>query len=374
MKQSKRRRSHLRQIILIILCIELLMLSGILVYVRLAPPTVDTEDSAVYHDDLTVNGRMLTAKRKVEDTIIPKATGKNLTIWKGEIPKAVDFIHDIEGDSKVTVSFEQQPDFTKIGTQTIHLILSDSSGNQTRLSVTVTVKEDKEPPVISGAKDLVVTIGDSISYKKGITVTDNKDKKLSFSVNNSEVNLKKAGSYTVTYTAEDTAGNQAKRTIQVEVKEAQITEEQLFKQCDKVLDKILKTDMTKREEAYAIYRWIKKNIGYSGTSDKSDWITEAYRGLTEYTGDCFTYYAVAQALLTRAEIDNMCVTRVGGRTKHYWNLVNCGDGWYHYDSCPNKDHKETFMMTDKEAKEYTNIRGNNYYTFDKSLYPATPEE
>ena len=42
----------------------------------------------------------------------------------------------------------------------------------------------------------------------------------------------------------------------------------------------------------------------------------------------------------------MRVTRVGGKTSHYWNLINCGDGWYHFDSCPHKDKLETFMLTD----------------------------
>ncbi|NLK03440.1 MAG: hypothetical protein GX319_03390 [Clostridiales bacterium] len=70
----------------------------------------------------------------------------------------------------------------------------------------------------------------------------------------------------------------------------------------------------------------------------------------------------------------MLVTRVGGRTQHFWNLINCGDGWYHFDTCPNKDKMQSFMLTDAEVEAYTKKRGNNYYNFDKSLYPATPEE
>ena len=69
-------------------------------------------------------------------------------------------------------------------------------------------------------------------------------------------------------------------------------------------------------------------------SDKSDWKTGAYTGLTAGRGDCFTYYAVSRALLTALGIDNLAVERVGGETRHFWNLVNCGDGWYHFDACP----------------------------------------
>ena len=64
----------------------------------------------------------------------------------------------------------------------------------------------------------------------------------------------------------------------------------------------------------------------------------------------------------------MRVTRVGKMES------DCGDGWYHFDTCPNKDKMATFMLTDAEVEAYTKKRGNNYYTFDKSLYPATPEK
>ena len=74
--------------------------------------------------------------------------------------------------------------------------------------------------------------------------------------------------------------------------------------------------MTQRV-AWEIYRWIKGHVSYVGTSDKSDWKKEAYRGIVNGVGDCFTYYAVSEALLTRAGIDNMLVTRVGGRTQHF---------------------------------------------------------
>ena len=42
-------------------------------------------------------------------------------------------------------------------------------------------------------------------------------------------------------------------------------------------------------------------------------------------------------------------------------------------TCPNKDKMQSFMLTDAEV-ETIQKRGNNYYNFDKSLYPATPEE
>ena len=101
-----------------------------------------------------------------------------------------------------------------------------------------------------------------------------------------------------------------------------------------VLDRIVWDDMTRLEQARAVFDYVHDHITYTGHSDKSDWKTGAYTGLTTGKGDCFTYYAVSRALLTALGIDNLAVERVGGETRHFWNLVNCGDGWYHFDACP----------------------------------------
>ncbi len=335
--------------------------------------TLDLSKPTIHQIKLSVNNKEVTGYIEVVDTIAPKATVNNQQVWLGEEVEPMSFLKDIVDVSEVVAAYKTAPDFNKLGEQELILILKDSSGNTTELPATMTVVEDTVAPEFQGVSDKVVYIGDSISYKKGVTVTDNKDKDLSFSVDSSKVNLKKEGTYTVTYTAKDTAGNKASKKINVQVKKFVVSEDMVNKLCDDVLEKIKKSNMTNREVAYAIYTWIKKHISYSGDSDKSDWQAEAYRGMTNGSGDCFTYFAVAQALLTRAGIDNMEVNRVGGRTRHYWNLINCGDGWYHFDSCPNKDHKESFMLTDKQVEELTKKRGNNYYNFDKSLYPATPE-
>lgn len=335
---------------------------------------LDISKPVTYPVELSINGNTLTAHLEVVDTTAPKASVKNQKIWAGEALEAAAFVEEMEDVSEVSVSYKDTPDFNRSGEQKVSLVLKDSAGNTTLLTAILTVEKDTQAPEFVGIVDKTVNIGESISYKKGVSVTDNRDKELSYSVDSSKVNLKKEGTYPVTYTARDTSGNQTTKTIQVEVKKFTVSEDKVNELCDEILGKVTKSTMTNRETAYAIYKWIKQNIGYSGDSDKSDWLAEAYRGMTNKSGDCFTYFAVAQALLTRAGIDNMEVTRVGGRTRHYWNLVNCGDGWYHFDSCPNKDHMDSFMLTDKEVEEYTKKRGNNYYNFDKSLYPATPEK
>ena len=323
---------------------------------------------------LNVNGKSINSQIIIQDTTAPTAKVVHQETWREESIDAISFITDIIDATNVKTTYKEMPDFSLLGDQKVNILLEDESGNQTELTSTLTVKEDTEPPVIIGVRDKTCYIGEALSYRKGISVKDNKDEKVDLKIDSSSVNLKKEGSYPVIYTATDKAGNVATKEATITVKKFVVTEETLNKLTDEILGKITTESMTKREVAYAIYKWVKKHLSYTGSSDKSDWMAEAYRGIKNGTGDCFTYYAISEALLTRAGIDNMLVTRVGGKTRHYWNLINCGDGWYHFDTCPNRDKMPTFMLTDAEVEKYTEYRGNNYYNFDRSLYPATPEE
>lgn len=336
--------------------------------------TIDTSKPVIHNIIINVDGREVSANIEVIDTIAPIVTFHNGEIWNDELPPADIFLTSKIDATEVKISYKEPPDLTVLGEQVIYLIAEDEGGNRAEQSVTVTVKEDTQPPEIIGISDKTVYIGESIAYRKGVSVIDNKDQDLKASIDSSDVNLKKEGTYKVVYSAKDKAGNSSTVETKVTVIKFSVSEDTVNELADGVLEDILEKDMTKEDKAYAIYKWVKGHVSYSGYSDKTDWLAEAYRAIEDGEGDCFTYYAVAQALLTRAGIDNMRVTRVGGRTQHFWNLINCGSGWYHFDTCPNKDHVDAFMLTDKEVEAYTEKRGNNYYTFDKSLYPATPEE
>nr|WP_325185867.1 transglutaminase domain-containing protein [uncultured Oscillibacter sp.] len=153
---------------------------------------------------------------------------------------------------------------------------------------------------------------------------------------------------------------------------ASFTQEGLDELVQQAIDNIITPGMTRLEQAKAVWKFAKNGISYTGKSDKSDWRSGAYEGLRTRRGDCFTYYAVSRALLTALGIDNLEVQRVGGPTSHYWNLVNCGDGWYHFDATPRSSKMPyfvSFMFTDQEAADYTARAGRNYYNFDGSLYP-----
>lgn len=268
-------------------------------------------------------------------------------------------------------------------------------------SVLVLYPEDKEPPVITGARDLTVTVGGTVSYRDGVTVTDNVDENVQLQVDAGQVNLAQAGTYPVTYSAEDSRGNRTEITISVLVEEepaqeqpgggstgepngpGTVTKENLDELAAGILNQIITPDMTQRQKARAIFDYVSGNVRYVGTPDQVDWVTAAYVGFTQRRGDCFYYFACSKELLTLAGIPNIDLNRVNGNSDHYWQLVNVGDGWYHFDACPHPDSYPltAFLLTEAEVRQYSTLFTGiwlNYYVYDYDACPVTvvgtPEE
>jgi hypothetical protein len=309
---------------------------------------------------------------KVVDTTPPKAKLKDLEITMPNVVEASDFIESISDVSEYSVSFKSQPDFTKEGKQEVIIYISDEHKNSVELRANLTIIKDTNPPVIEGLEDKVVFVGDSISYRQGVVVTDDIDSEVELTIDNSKVNLKQPGEYTAVYIATDSSGNTTKEEIKVIVRaktDNPVDEEEVFAIADQVLSEIINPSMSMLDKAWSIYSWVVRNLSYVNASDKTDWINGAYEGFITKKGDCFTYFSVTKTLLTRADIPNLDVRRVGGSTNHYWHLVDCGQGWYHLDTTPQRDYLQVFMLTDEEVEAYTARAGRNYYTYDKSLYP-----
>lgn len=140
--------------------------------------------------------------------------------------------------------------------------------------------------------------------------------------------------------------------------------------CDQILARITDDSMSKRQKAAAIYSWVRGNFRYSGRSATRDWVQEAYQGLRRHHGDCYTYFAVSQALLTRSGINCIEVIRYTDND-HYWNLVQLEDGWWHFDTTPRSAGGYFCLWTDGQMLSYS-ARHHNCFAFDRSLYPPTP--
>lgn len=317
---------------------------------------------------IQVDGEEYTSILHIRDTVPPKAEVQDIEGFAVLPREAEDFVTEIEDATAVTVAFREEPDLLFIGTQQVELVFTDAGGNETVKKAELTLYEDTEPPVIYGATDITIYMGDSVAYRKNVTVEDNCLEGLQLTVDTSNVDLKQAGVYPVVYTAVDAAGNTDTVTISLTVIERMYTIEEMYALVDAVLEKIITPDMSDRDKAWAIYTYIRRNVGYTEYPEKGDWVRAAYEGLAKRQGDCYVYACTSKALLTRAGVKNMDISKIPTRREHYWNLVDVGDGWYHFDTTPRSDHTVFFLWTDADLMAYSALH-YNCHNYDRTLYP-----
>lgn len=318
---------------------------------------------------IKADGINYTANLHIVDTVAPKVQVQDIQGYTLVPYKAEDFVVSIEDATEVTAKFAEPPDVHKKGEQQVEICVVDSGGNECIKSAKLTLEEDIEAPVIHGVKDITVFVDSAISYKKNVEITDNCPQGLELIVDNSAVNLSEPGTYPVTYTAKDLAGNETSASATVTVRIRTYSEEEVYALADSVLAEIIKEGMTPLEKVQAIYNYIRSHISYISNSEKEGWIRAAYEGLVDGKGDCYAFACTSKALLTRAGINNLDIVKIPSRTSHYWNLVDLGEGWYHFDTTPRQDGTVFFMWTEAQLMEYS-ARNNGSHNYDHTLYPA----
>lgn len=328
---------------------------------------IDMSTVGEYEIQIQMNGYTYTSLLAVVDTVLPILQVQDVTAYTTSDLQAEDFVVLAQDATTLTCSFLQEPDMTRTGTQEVTVWVEDEGGNSVMANANLTLAEDTEAPVLAGVKDITVFIGDSVSYKTGVKATDNCDGEISFQVDNSKVDLNTEGSYQVIYSAKDRAGNETSATVTVTVRKRAYSIEEVDALADKVLEKIITDDMNQYDKLTAIYKWVRGHVGYINHSDKGDWVKAAYEGLALGQGDCYVFACVAKELLTRAGITNMDIEKIPAKTEHYWNLVDIGEGWYHYDTCPRKDKSVFCYVSDADLMEYSNAH-NGSHNYDKTIY------
>lgn len=307
----------------------------------------------------------------VVDTIAPTGQVSSINNWIGNKVAAEAFLVSYTDETSVTCTYKTEPDFSIEGSQPVTIVLTDEYGNKTEYSTTLVLKADTEKPVISGATPKDFYVGEPMNFTYGVYAKDNKDGDVNVITDTSKVNINAAGSYNVIYTAKDSSGNVATATGLVVI-HPQRTAQQIFdEKINKILGGIVTSNMDERAKVSAIYNWIYGHVVYVGTSQKGNWQSAALEGINTGKGDCYTFFALSKALLTAAGIDNIDIERSpdSPRTSHhYWNLVNIGTGWYHFDTCHKAEYLNGCMFTDAQAAEYNN-KVAGYYTYDASKYP-----
>jgi hypothetical protein len=327
----------------------------------------NTGKPGVYPVVLHINGNLAMSYLCVTDTTPPYAEPRHVNAWQYDTFEPLDFYVGLSDVSPVTAEFERVPDWSAIGEIEVAVVLTDGYGNRSVVVSGAFLREDTQPPEIIGAVNLKALLGEPCAFGEGVTAEDEKDGAVELRIDSSAADFDNAGEYPIVYSASDGMGNVNSVTVTLTV--GSLNEAYVNDMADATLAEILTPDMTGREKAKAIHDWVRHTVRYTPTGAKDDVVSGAYNAYKLRSGDCYTYYAVSEVLLTRAGIENMCVTRVGGNTQHFWNLIYLDDGWYHYDATPYSKYFDGSMFTESQARKYTHARGNHYYDYDASLYP-----
>jgi len=342
------------------------------VFLETNPSGIDMNRVGTYDICLRLGNSTGETTLEIVDTTPPTAAPVAVEAWIGDELLPINFVTDVFDYSDVTATFSDEPgfspDFERTGRQTLKIFLTDSSGNTSELETTLTLTRDTEPPVISGDIHKSVFIGDSVAYRAGVIVSDNRDSDVPLSVDSGAVNVYEPGRYPVIYSATDRAGNMAEAMGSVTV--YNVEAENVYQMADELLARIINNDMTLEQRARKIFDWVRGNVAYVNANESDGVIFGAYRALTKRSGDCYTFFSISQLLLERAGVPSIPVVRVGGNTRHYWQLIDVGTGWHHYDSTKWNEPVDTFMMSESRAQALARqYQNRNYYNYDEDLYP-----
>lgn len=337
----------------------------------------------LYHQDVKTT-------LHVVDTVPPEIQTRDKTVMPGEEWELWDMVKTVSDVTSYRVSYQEEPEVSSAGEYIIMLRVEDEGGNITDAPAHLTVIEDVTPPLIAGVEEMTVIVGESISYKRNVTVTDDYDDNVELVVDNSEVDPDTPGDYTVVYRATDKYGNTAEVSTVLHVKavpvvsnvpktrDIPVTEEAVNAEAQKVLASITTPEMSQYEVLRAIYDWCHTKIKYAEGTPKGNWVEGAYCGIVKKKGDCYAYAMSARCLLNLAGITNMDIERIRvGNGMHFWNLVDIGEGWHHFDTCKRADGSTFFYLTDAELMAYSTTHTAPAYpdgshNYDRSLYPEIP--
>lgn len=377
----------------------------------------------------TTDGQTGTCQVTVVDTVAPVLKVKDITVYEGESVSLADFLvsaTDLAGE--VSTRLTQQPNTAKAGAFTVTVEAADINGNKATADAKLTVVKDTDPPVFSGLKKLSVDKDKKPNYTSGVTATDARDGKVAFEYDDSQVNLSKPGTYTVTYTATDKAGNKATQQRKITVladtqapkfsglkdmtakknkkpdytagvkatdnwdgvveftyddSKVDLSKAGTYYVTYSAVDKAGNKATARRKvvinhdkedtkalvreiasglsgDAEAIRDYVRKSIKYS-----SDWGGDdpVWFGFKNKKGNCYVHALCLQELLEAKGYETKLIWVTD--KSHYWNLVKINGSWKHIDATPGTRHTKYSLMNDEQRLETLSGR-----KWDTSKWPA----
>lgn len=314
--------------------------------------SINASGTGVYTLHSTLD-EAITCQVTVQDTTAPVLKLKNLSLESGDKFTVNSFVKsatDLSGD--VALEFVEKPSTEKEGKFTVTVKATDASGNSATEKATLTVKFDATPPTLKGLKNMSVAKGSTPNYMKGVSAKDNKDKDVTITYNASSVNINKAGTYYVTYTARDDSGNvrTAKRKVTV-THNAQDTKDLV-----KSLAAKLSSDPEK------LRNYVRSNVRYNHNWGGKD---PVWYGFKNKAGNCYVHAKCLEALLKEKGYECRLIWTIQKNPSHYWLIIKLNGQWKHIDPTPGRLHSKYSLMSD--AQRLSTLNGR---TWDTSKWPA----
>lgn len=184
-----------------------------------------------YQASIEYSGKKQTFDIQVVDTVKPKVQLKKVEwmIQLGQSVKAQDLIKNVEDQSKTSVYFydeetktkTKQKSYNQEGSYIERLIVEDEHKNQSAsLRVKIVVETNKVLPIITGAEDMTIYIGEEFDFLKGVKATDDIEGDItSRMMYEGIIDNQTPGVYQIVYTVSDNVGNIGKVVRKVTVAE-----------------------------------------------------------------------------------------------------------------------------------------------------------
>lgn len=94
--------------------------------------------------EIEVGGTKYKVKLEIKDTTAPTAQIQDVDLYEGRTVKPSEFIKEITDATNVTVSYKAEPEYSKIGTREVELILEDTSGNKSEYKAKLRVSKTND--------------------------------------------------------------------------------------------------------------------------------------------------------------------------------------------------------------------------------------
>ena len=183
-------------------------------------------------NNITLYAKWILNASELNHIPVINAMDKVLTVGDTFNPLDGVTAHDKEdGEIKLSEAniIANDVDMSKAGTYSITYKVTDSKGASSLKTITVVVNPKLEiinhVPVIN-AMDKVLTVGDTFNPLDGVTAHDKEDGEIKLSEANiiaNDVDMSKAGTYSITYKVTDSKGASSLKTITVVVNEKATT-------------------------------------------------------------------------------------------------------------------------------------------------------